>query len=90
VEVWNCTPVPGAANNITSGDAPAGSGGCMYRSPTIEYLWPENVPGTPIVANNFQSETRQMLQRRRSTPSCLWLIWSIFHAATQAAAARST
>jgi hypothetical protein len=55
VEVWNCTAVPGAANNITSGDAPPGSGGCMYRSPTIEYLWPENVPGTPIVANNFQS-----------------------------------
>ena len=61
VEVWNCTAVPGAANNITSGDAPAGSGGCMYRSPTIEYLWPENVPGTPIVANNFESACPRIL-----------------------------
>jgi len=37
---------PTAANGITWG---------QYRNPAIEYIFPENVPGTPIVANNFDT-----------------------------------
>eukprot|EP00953_Heterococcus_sp_UTEX-ZZ885_P034607 17903-Heterococcus_DN1.PRE.1 len=29
--------------------------GCSYRNPAIEYIWGENVPGAPIVENNFNS-----------------------------------
>jgi hypothetical protein len=51
VDITGCTPVEGAANGVTSGDGPGA--GCMYRNPAIEYIWPENVPGAPIVPNNF-------------------------------------
>jgi hypothetical protein len=37
---------PTAANGITYG---------QYRNPAIEYIFPENIPGTPIVNNNFNS-----------------------------------
>jgi len=37
---------PTAANGITWG---------QYRNPAIEYIFPENVPGTPIVPNNFDT-----------------------------------
>jgi hypothetical protein len=30
--------------------------GCLYRNPTIEYIWPENIPGGPPIENNFNSE----------------------------------
>jgi len=35
-----------AANGITAG---------QYRNPAIEYIFPENVPGKPIVPNNFDT-----------------------------------
>ena len=53
-EVVGCQTVAGAANNMTSGDGPPQHAGCQYRNPTIEYIWPENAPGAPIVENNFQ------------------------------------
>ncbi len=53
-EVIGCQTVAGAANNMTSGDGPPQHAGCQYRNPTIEYIWPENAPGAPIVENNFQ------------------------------------
>src|SRR5256885_10185402 len=37
---------PTTANGITWG---------QYRNPAIEYIFPENVPGTPIVPNNFDT-----------------------------------
>jgi hypothetical protein len=40
------TLAPTAANGITYG---------QYRNPAIEYIFPENVPGTPIVPNNFDT-----------------------------------
>src|SRR4051812_39306506 len=40
------TVAPTAANGITFG---------QYRNPAIEYIFPENVPGTPIVPNNFDT-----------------------------------
>src|SRR5947208_2420348 len=40
------TVAPTAANGITWG---------QYRNPSIEYIFPENVPGTPIVPNNFNT-----------------------------------
>src|SRR4051812_1289294 len=40
------TVAPTAANGITWG---------QYRNPAIEYIFPENIPGTPIVENNFNS-----------------------------------
>src|SRR4051812_10399077 len=40
------TVAPTAANGITYG---------QYRQPSIEYIFPENVPGTPIVPNNFDT-----------------------------------
>jgi hypothetical protein len=40
------TVAPTAANGITYG---------QYRNPAIEYIFPENVPGTPIVPNNFDT-----------------------------------
>ncbi|MFL5406717.1 MAG: hypothetical protein ACJ79O_12750 [Myxococcales bacterium] len=40
------TVAPTAANGITWG---------QYRNPAIEYIFPENIPGTPIVENNFNT-----------------------------------
>jgi len=40
------TVAPTAANGLTWG---------QYRNPAIEYIFPENVPGTPIVPNNFNT-----------------------------------
>ncbi|HEY6909496.1 MAG TPA: hypothetical protein VI356_09015 [Myxococcales bacterium] len=37
---------PTAANGIIFG---------QYRAPIFEYIFPENIPGTPIVANNFNT-----------------------------------
>ena len=62
-DITGCTPVVGAVNGITSGTGPGA--GCMYRNPTIEYIWPENIPGTPIAESNFQGE---FCITRRVTP----------------------
>lgn len=56
--VMGCQPQYGAGNGLTSGDADTGFGGCHYRNPSIEFLWPENVPGARPVENNFQCERR--------------------------------
>jgi len=40
------TPARTAANGLTWG---------QYHAPITEYIFPENVPGTPIVPNNFNS-----------------------------------
>jgi hypothetical protein len=59
-EIVGCNTTAGAANGMTSGDGPPLHAGCMYRNPTIEYIWPENVPGAPIVENNFQGASLRL------------------------------
>ncbi|TMB33878.1 MAG: hypothetical protein E6J61_04675 [Deltaproteobacteria bacterium] len=43
---WTAAAPLLAANGITTG---------QYRNPSIEYIFPENLPGTPIVENNFNT-----------------------------------
>ena len=74
-DITGCATVAGAANGITSGDGPAAHGGCMYRNPAIEYLWPEFLAGTPVPELNFGGE------RLLRTLSC-FTPYTMFDAAT--------
>ena len=44
--------VPGSASAITAAN---GIFFGQYHAPILEYVFPENVPGSPIVANNFEA-----------------------------------
>jgi hypothetical protein len=46
------TQIPGAAGAVTSAN---GIYYGQYHAPILEYIFPENIPGNPIVENNFNT-----------------------------------
>jgi hypothetical protein len=46
------TQIPGTAGAVTSANGIVYG---QYHAPILEYIFPENIPGTPIVENNFNT-----------------------------------